>query len=160
LPPDDIELEFPAVMEATVPSLPLGVEAAGAPEEAEAPGGGGAAETSADAEGSAGASWSGPDWKREEAISAPEVAGLSIIAPLIGEPGAPPSAEISLPSKDMLAALDLKGFPEDIEESSEEPVIRGREIQRPSIITATVPPMTYWVDLFFLVWNFIITPPV
>src|SRR3989338_2306221 len=103
--PEDIELALPPVMEAAALSLPLGPEGAGAPAEAEAE-----AEAEAPGEGApesagAGAASSSPirpDWKREEAISSPEVAGLSIIAPLSGEPGAPPSGENSLPSKDRL----------------------------------------------------------
>ena len=109
----------------------------------------------------AGASSSlGPDWKSEEAISSPEVAGLFIISPESGEPGAPPSEGMSLPSVVMSTTLDLNGLPLDTEASIEDPLISGKEIQAPSITTATVPPITYCVDLDFLLWIFIITPPV
>jgi hypothetical protein len=132
-------------------------EGAGTPPEAEGPGA--AAElASAEASALAASSGSEADWNRDEATSSPDVAGLFTISPFRGVPGALPSEGISLPSEDMSATLEWKGFPAE-EESMEDPLIRGKDIHTPSMITATVPPITYWVAFDLRFWIFIITPP-
>jgi hypothetical protein len=84
-------------------------------------------------------------------MSSPEVAGLFIISPLRGAPGAPPSEGMSLSSEEISATLEWNGFPAEAEESREEPLIRGKDIQIPSMTTATVPPMTYCAVFALLV---------